>query len=82
MREEEKITPLKLRLIFLRHIIRNVNILLKKEFKNAERLTKTPFSFTLETVLKMAKEAKETPKLYVQEQTNAHQKGWKKLKLI
>ena len=36
--------------------VRNVNPTFKKDFKLAELLTKTSFSFTLETVLKMAKE--------------------------
>ena len=36
--------------------IRNVNLPFKKDFKFTELLTKTTFSFTLETVLKMAKE--------------------------
>ena len=40
---------------FLRYI-KNVNLPFKKDFKFAELLTKTSFSFTLETVLKMAKE--------------------------
>ena len=40
---------------FLRYK-KNVNLLLKKDFKFAELLTETSFSFTLETVLKMAKE--------------------------
>ena len=39
--------------VILRYI-RNVN--LKKDFKYAELLTKISFSFTLETVLKMANE--------------------------
>ena len=36
--------------------IRNVNLPFKKDFKFAELLTKHPFSFTLQTVLKIAKE--------------------------
>ena len=40
---------------FLRYI-KNVNLPFRKDFKFAELLTKTSFSFTLETVLKMAKE--------------------------
>ena len=40
---------------FLRYI-ENVNLPFKKDFKFAERLIKTSFSFTLEAVLKMAKE--------------------------
>ena len=40
---------------FLRYI-KNVNLPFKKDFKFAELLTKTTFSFTLETVLEMAKE--------------------------
>ena len=42
--------------VFLRYI-KNVNLSFKKDFKFAEVLTKTLFSFTLETVLKIAKEA-------------------------
>ena len=38
-----------------------------------------PFSFTLETILKMAKE---TSKIYVQGYLNMHQERWRKLKLI
>ena len=34
--------------------IKNVNLPFKKDFKFDELLTKTSFSFTLETVLKMA----------------------------
>ena len=41
--------------IFLRYI-KNVNLPFKRDFKFAELLTKTSFSFTLGTVLKMAKE--------------------------
>ena len=40
---------------FLRYI-RNINTSLKKDFQFAELFTKTSFPFTLETVLKMAKE--------------------------
>ena len=40
---------------FLRYI-KNVNLPFKKDFKFAELLTKTSFSFTLVTVLKMVKE--------------------------
>ena len=40
---------------FLRYI-KNVNLPFKKGFKFAELLIKTVFSFTLETVLKMAKQ--------------------------
>ena len=40
---------------FLRYI-KNVNLPFKKDFKFAELLTKTSFSFSLETVLKLAKE--------------------------
>ena len=40
---------------FLRYL-KNVNLPLKKDFKFAELLNKTSFSFTLDTVLKMAKE--------------------------
>ena len=36
--------------------IKNVNFPFKKDLKFVELLTKTSFSFTLETVLKMAKE--------------------------
>ena len=39
--------------------VRNVNLPFKKDFKFAELLTKKSFSFTLETVLKMAKETNE-----------------------
>ena len=37
-------------------VLRNVNVPFKKDFKFAELLTKTSFFFTLETILKMAKE--------------------------
>ena len=40
---------------FLR-CIKNINLPFKKNFKFAELFTKTSFSFTLETVLKMDKE--------------------------
>ena len=40
---------------FLR-CIKNVNLPFRKDLKFAELLTKTSFSFTLETVLKMVKE--------------------------
>ena len=36
--------------------VRNVNLPFKKYFKFVELLTRTSFSFTLETVLKMVKE--------------------------
>ena len=36
--------------------MKDVNLPFKKDFKFAELLTKRSFSFTLETVLKMAKE--------------------------
>ena len=36
--------------------MKNVNLPFKKDFKFAELLTKMSFSFTLETVLKMAKQ--------------------------
>ena len=52
---EKKNNSFKIHVIILRYI-RNVNLPFKKDFKFAELLTKTSFSFTLETVLKMAKE--------------------------
>ena len=51
----KKNNSFKIHVIILRYI-RNVNLPFKKDFKFAELLTKTSFSFTLETVLKMAKE--------------------------
>ena len=42
--------------VIISRYIRNVNLPLKKDFKFTELLTKTSLSFTLETVLKMAKE--------------------------
>ena len=51
--EREKNKSFEIHVIILRYI-RNVN--LKKDFKYAELLTKISFSFTLETVLKMANE--------------------------
>ena len=36
--------------------VRNVNLPFKKDFEFVELLTRTSFSFTLETVLKMVKE--------------------------
>ena len=53
VREREKNKSFEIHVIILRYI-RNVN--LKKDFKYAELLTKISFSFTLETVLKMANE--------------------------
>ena len=49
----EKNKSFEIHVIILRYI-RNVK--LKKDFKFAELLTKISFSFTLETVLKMANE--------------------------
>ena len=51
----EKNNSFEIHVIILRHI-RNVNFPFKKDFKFAELFTKTSFFFTLETVLKMAKE--------------------------
>ena len=51
--EREKNKSFEIHVIILRYI-RNVK--LKKDFKFAELLTKISFSFTLETVLKMANE--------------------------
>ena len=42
---------------FLRYI-KNLNLPSKEDFKFSEFLTKTSFSFTLETILKMAKVTK------------------------
>ena len=53
---------LKLLYSFLMHI-KNVDLLFKKDFKSAELLTKHPFSFNLESALKMTKETKETRKV-------------------
>ena len=47
--------------------MRNVNLAFKRNFKFAELLTKTSFFLYLETVLKMAKETKETSKVYAQQ---------------
>ena len=52
---EKKNNSFEIHEIILRYI-KNVNLPFKKDFKFAELLTKTSFSFTLETVLKMAKE--------------------------
>ena len=51
---KKKNNSFKIHVIILRYI-RNVNLLFKKDFKFAELPTKT-FSFSLETVLKVAKE--------------------------
>ena len=52
---EKKNNSFEITVIILRYT-RNVNLLFKKDFKVVEVLTKTSFFFTLETVLKMAKE--------------------------
>ena len=52
---EKKINSFEIHVIILRYI-KNVDLPFKKDFKFAELLTKHSFSFTLETVLKMAKE--------------------------
>ena len=63
---EKKLTALKLLQSFLRHI-KKLNPQFEKDFKNAKFLTKTSFSFTLETVFKMVKKTEETWNAYVQE---------------
>ena len=52
---DKKVNRFEITVIILRYI-RNINLLFKKDFRITERLTKTFFFFTLETVLKMAKE--------------------------
>ena len=52
---EKKNNSFEIHEIILRYI-KNVNLPFKKDFKFAELLTKTSFSFTLVTVLKLAKE--------------------------
>ena len=52
---EKKNNSFEIHEIILRYI-KNVNLPFKKDFKFAELLTKTSFSFTLENVLKLAKE--------------------------
>ena len=51
----EKKISFEIHVIILRYKS-NVNLPFKKDFKFTEILTKTSFSFTLDTVLKMAKE--------------------------
>ena len=53
--ERKKDNSFEIHVIILRYI-RNVNLRFKNDFKFAERLTKTFFFLTLETVLKMVKE--------------------------
>ena len=52
--ERKKINSFEIAVIILNYL-RNLNLSLKKGFKIAELLPKHPFSFTLETALKMAK---------------------------
>ena len=52
---EKKKNSFEIHVIILRYT-KNVNLPFKKDFKFAELLTKISFSFTLETVLKIAKE--------------------------
>ena len=52
---EKKNNSFEITVIILRYT-RNVNVLFKKDFKITERLTKHPFFFSLDTVIKMAKE--------------------------
>ena len=51
---EKKNNSFEITVIILRYTT-NVNLLFKKDFKIVEFLTKHPFIFTLDTVLRMAK---------------------------
>ena len=60
--------------------MKNVNLLLEKELKSAERLTKTLFTLYLESALKRPKEKnKGDVKSISAGVTNMHQKRWQKL---
>ena len=66
---------------FLRYI-KNVNLPLKNNFKFAVLLTKTSFSFTLETVLKNGEGNKLRKRRKYMRKSKLSSKWWRKLKLI
>ena len=79
----EKKISFEIHVIILRHI-KNVNLPFKKKKKNLQNfLSKHPFFFTLETVLKMAKETNEGEVQSMCAKVTKHaSKKWRKLKLI
>ena len=74
---EKKNNGFEITVIILQHVT-NVNLLFKKDFKNAGLLTKTSFFFALDITLKMTQKTKKK----VASICVMHQKRWRKLKLI